>query len=86
MSNYRKVFKCNCCGSEFNEPSYNDPAMCFLEYKKVFNRESVGNGEVTLGVNGEEICMCNKCTKIFEEKLKEMGFEQLYEGCSSCRL
>jgi hypothetical protein len=86
MGKYKKVYTCDCCGSEFNEPSYNDPSMGVLTYKRIFNRESIGNAEITLGMNDDEIYLCNSCTIKFEKKLKEIGFNKLFEGCSAVRL
>lgn len=81
--NYKKVYTCDCCHKEFEEPTYlGIQVMGILSYERITANER----ESTLGVNGEEICLCDKCTEELDKKLREMGFKDLYQGCSSCRL
>ena len=80
------IYTCDCCGIEFREPDYFNPSIGILKYRRLFNKESTGGDELTLGVNGEDVCLCNKCMKKFEQSLIDIGFKRLHNGCSSVSL
>ena len=79
----RIIYGCSACGKEFNPPSYNDPSMGVLSYKRIFNRESVGNHHHSIGINDQEIYLCDKCRLKLEKSLKDLGLTSMYDGCSS---
>ena len=82
----RNVYECDMCHKEFNEPSYNDGHMSVINFELIYNDGSIGNKSRTLGVNGNDIALCPKCTDKFLKMLKDFGFKYLNEGCSGCEI
>ena len=84
---YKTVYECDCCGSKFDEPTYdNGISMGLISYRRKDKTSGVEGNNLTLGMNGHELCLCESCLKKLERALKEMGFLFLYNGCTSYKL
>lgn len=80
------TYICDCCGNRFQEANCINGEMSILNFKVIYPGESTGNIEHTLGINGEDHALCKFCTKKLLVALKEIGYEEMYDGCSTCKI
>lgn len=81
---YRKLYTCDLCGKEFSEPWYSCEDMSTFNFKLFYSPDlhpgdSHKVKKLSIGKNGEEICLCPACTNKMKKALKELGFTKMYE-------
>ena len=83
---YRKVFRCDICGREFNDPYHSEEISSVFNFTISSPGESTGPKKITIGKNGEEQCLCEECTNKLIKCMKEMGYKEMYNGCSDIKI
>lgn len=76
------LYYCDCCNKEFKDPDYENPRMSIMNFKEIYNVPSMGNKSLTLGINGNDVFLCDECTSKVMSSLLEIGFQDLHDGCS----
>lgn len=80
------TYICDCCGNRFQGANNVNGEMSILNFKVIYPGASTIDTELTLGSNGEDHALCKFCTRKLIGALKEMGYEEMYDGCSSCKI